>query len=1060
MALRPAIAGMLLALVLAGAARGEERSVPFGNAGAVQRSGSVRPFGQPAQRSPLSLDQALAITEPLANGGFAPPPHTIADITAILDQQAPDPARVAAAAARAEAPIPDGASPRELVVALLQRAQAACQIGRDHPCLADLQRAAQLVRPARDRMPMLYVVTLRALAAALDDVGGLMGAARARRELVGFLDGTGKGSRELAAAEYGLVAVAAQHGQFKPAQALLAKLDQLVEQSGGDQRAGLQWWADRAHGVVLDVSGRAAQAQRLLARVAGHPEIREPSGQPFFTIDDRIGAIRQLAQAFARQGRFAEAEVPARRALLLALKAHGRESGMAAGAVQTLGEVLGGAGRYADAERLLQIVLDTDQRLGFPANAAAQVSARADLAAMLVTEGRWREAQAQFDRIRAAMASDAQYQATVGLNLNLALADLHTGHADEALQIARRRVEQAERAQNPSPYAAAMARAHLALAEAATGDRPAALRDYQAAIPVLLKARPRDADELAPTAGIVRVRALLEGYLDLLGDRPTDPAAVAAAFQVAEAARAGAVQYALAESAARAAIGNPELADLARREQDAAKQADALVALLAAAADQPPDQQDAAAMAELRSEIGALRTARATLRQTIGQRFPDYAQLTQPHPATLDEARAALHSGEALIAVYVGADRSFVWAVPAQGPVAFTAVPLGEAAVAGMVAALRRSVDPDVESIDGIPPFDVATAYKLYAALLAPVERGWSGAASLIVVPHKALAELPPAVLVTAPSAQPGAGQPAFAGYKAVPWLIRRAAVSEVPSVASLALLRALPPAAAGRRPFVGFGDPWFNAAEAADGRAASGLVRRGPRSLRRRSAPATAEAASATLADLPRLPDTADEVRGVAAALQADPAADVILGDRANERTVRTMNLADRRVVMFATHGLVPGDLDGLEQPALALSAPSVAKVDGDGLLTVDKILALKLNADWVVLSACNTAAAGGAGAEAVSGLGRAFFYAGTRAVLVTNWSVETTAARTLTTDLFRRQAAAPGVARAEALRQAMLALIDGPGRLDPATGRPVFSYAHPIFWAPYGLVGDGGSG
>jgi CHAT domain-containing protein len=163
-------------------------------------------------------------------------------------------------------------------------------------------------------------------------------------------------------------------------------------------------------------------------------------------------------------------------------------------------------------------------------------------------------------------------------------------------------------------------------------------------------------------------------------------------------------------------------------------------------------------------------------------------------------------------------------------------------------------------------------------------------------------------------------------------------------------------------------------------------------------------------------------------------------------------MSLVDRRVVMFATHGLVPGDLDGLTQPALALSAPSVATGGGDGLLTMDKILGLKLDADWVVLSACNTATGDGAGAEAVSGLGRAFFYAGARAVLVTNWPVETESARTLTTDMFHRQATDAAVSRAVALQQAMNGLVD-------AQKKTVFSYAHPIFWAPFSLVGDGGT-
>jgi CHAT domain-containing protein len=152
-----------------------------------------------------------------------------------------------------------------------------------------------------------------------------------------------------------------------------------------------------------------------------------------------------------------------------------------------------------------------------------------------------------------------------------------------------------------------------------------------------------------------------------------------------------------------------------------------------------------------------------------------------------------------------------------------------------------------------------------------------------------------------------------------------------------------------------------------------------------------------------------------------------------------------------------VPGDLDGLTQPALALTAPAIAGIGGDGLLTMEKILTLKLDADWVVLSACNTAAAAGAGADAASGLARAFFYAGTRAALVTNWSVESGSARALMTDLFRRQNADPALTRGEALRQSMLAMIDGAGFTDGA-GKPLFSYAHPFFWAPYSIIGDGG--
>ena len=169
-------------------------------------------------------------------------------------------------------------------------------------------------------------------------------------------------------------------------------------------------------------------------------------------------------------------------------------------------------------------------------------------------------------------------------------------------------------------------------------------------------------------------------------------------------------------------------------------------------------------------------------------------------------------------------------------------------------------------------------------------------------------------------------------------------------------------------------------------------------------------------------------------------------------------MDLSNRRIIAFASHALIPGDLDGLIQPAIALSSPTVTGESEDGLLMMDEVLKLNLNADWVVLSSCNSGASDGQGAEALSGLGQAFFYAGTRALLVSMWPVETTSAGKLTTGLFRYQNKNIGVSRAEALRKSMLELIDDPGLEDSKTGKIVASYAHPIFWAPFILVGDNG--
>jgi CHAT domain-containing protein len=189
-----------------------------------------------------------------------------------------------------------------------------------------------------------------------------------------------------------------------------------------------------------------------------------------------------------------------------------------------------------------------------------------------------------------------------------------------------------------------------------------------------------------------------------------------------------------------------------------------------------------------------------------------------------------------------------------------------------------------------------------------------------------------------------------------------------------------------------------------------------------------------------------------------ADVQKDIFLGKYASEHQLKTMNLADRKVISFATHALLPGDLDGLDQPALALSSPAVTGDNEDGLLTMGEIMKLKLNADWVVLSACNTGAAEGAGAESVSGLGKAFFYAGTRALLVSMWPVETTSAKQLVTGIFQSLNKDKTLSRSGAIRESMLQLIDKKQLIDNNTGKIVLSYAHPIFWAPFVIVGDPG--
>ena len=484
----------------------------------------------------------------------------------------------------------------------------------------------------------------------------------------------------------------------------------------------------------------------------------------------------------------------------------------------------------------------------------------------------------------------------------------------------------------------------------------------------------------------------------------------------------------------------------------------------------PAGQRDDNGVAALNVGIKNLKSERDRLRGEIAKRFPNYAALIDPKPPTVDEIRASLKPGEALLSFYFGREQSFVWAVPQTGKVAFATIPATSGQIASKIGELRKALEPDAALISDIPRFDLKLAYELYSLLLKPVEAGWKAQKSLIVVTNGALGLLPLSLLPTAPVAEDEKENGLlFSGYRNVAWLARTHAVSMVPSAAALRTLRALPPGPASRDPFIGFGDPYFSPEQAAEADAekdakpvqvasadpAANTTRGLP--LNRRSSPKIEGVSSAELAQLPRLPDTAAELTSIAKALRIDPDKTLHLGRAANEQAVATADLSHYRIVDFATHGLVPGELNGLTQPALALTAPAVANVAGDGLLTVEKILALKLDADWVVLSACNTAAGAGAGAEAASGLGQAFFYAGTRTILVTNWSVHSASARILVSDLFRRQATDPALTRAEALRQAMMALLDGNGFNDDS-GKLLFSYGHPLFWAPYTIIGDGG--
>jgi CHAT domain-containing protein len=288
-----------------------------------------------------------------------------------------------------------------------------------------------------------------------------------------------------------------------------------------------------------------------------------------------------------------------------------------------------------------------------------------------------------------------------------------------------------------------------------------------------------------------------------------------------------------------------------------------------------------------------------------------------------------------------------------------------------------------------------------------------------------------------------------FDGYRNAAWLLKRHAVSVLPSVTSLKALRAFVRRDQNIKPMTGFGDPLFDPSQASGSkRAAQKTASRSVASVAYTEFWRGAGVDRALLAQaLPQLPDTADELNAVAKDLGV-AAGDIHLGSDASETTLKRMRVSDYSIVYFATHGLVAGDVKGLAEPSLALSIPAQPSEFDDGLLTSSEVAQLKLNAEWVVLSACNTIAGDKPGAEALSGLARSFFYAGARALLVTHWAVDSAAATRLTTSTFDRLKADPNMGRAEALREAMLAYLN-----DASSPRN----AYPAFWGPFALIGEG---
>jgi CHAT domain-containing protein len=523
----------------------------------------------------------------------------------------------------------------------------------------------------------------------------------------------------------------------------------------------------------------------------------------------------------------------------------------------------------------------------------------------------------------------------------------------------------------------------------------------------------------------------------LINTQANNPNAASQAFAASNHLMASGVQQAISEAAARAAIKKPGLGKVARLDQDAKTELTSLYSYIVAQTGESQQQKlNPEIVKAMRQRLTELEGLRRNYKAQIQKEFPEYFQLLQPKAPTPEEIAKQLGANDVFVSLIPMEDETYIFGIGKDGQTRLHRSKLNKSQIGQLVKSIRTTLD--VADLGAkAPRFRFEESHRLYKELLAPMEDLMKGKDHLIVATSGALGQLPFAVLVKQPWTKND--------YQQAPWLIRDMAISHVSSPNAWASLKQLGQTPSGTKPLMAWGDPTFalnNAADTNKHAVRSVLTQRSARGDLEKNA-----VDQLRYATLPPLPETKDEVLALAKVLNANNATDIFLGDAATRESVIKASdnnaLSERQIIVFATHGLLPGDLPKLEQPALAMAA--TADPNGSPLLTLEDVMGLRLNADWVVLSACNTAGADGKVEEALSGLARGFFYAGSRSLLVTHWSVESESAMRLTTKTFELYKNQNQLSRAQSLRMSMIDLMQTP------------IYAHPTYWAPYALVGEG---
>ena len=798
-----------------------------------------------------------------------------------------------------------------------------------------------------------------------------------------------------------------QQGRYKAAEPLFKRALAIQETTRGPDHPVVAATLNNLAGLYQDqdlIADAESAYRRSLAiteRAFGpdHPNV--------------ASCLNNLATLYQDQGRNADAEPLLKRSLAIREKALGPDHSGVAESLANLATSYQLQDHHADAEPLYKRALAIKEKTFGPDHPSV-ASTLGNLATIYSAHGRQAEAERFFKRslaIRENVLGPNHPDVANSLH-NLANLYKDQGRYEDSEALHKRSLMIRETALGYTHRYVADSLANLALVYAAEGR-------FSDALP-LIRANTHNGFILKS----VQLPILMGAFSISLFTR-TD--AVNESYEVVQRATSTAASNAISKLAIRLGTGSDQLAQLIRVDQDLASENDRLDKSIVEAISKEPSKRDAAAEQAIKARLEAIAVDRARLQATLQNQFPDFAALSKPLAISVKDTQALLADGEALV-VFDSDSKTYAWIIT-RTSADWMELEITAKELEIQVTALRSTLKTADE------PFDRATAYKLYQSTFGAFADKLQSIKRISVVANGALSSLPLQLLVTE--------DPAGKSLKDTNWLVRSYAVTNLPSVASLKTLRGKSLASA-TKPMIAFADPVFSKSAKQD--AKRHVAMRGLASF----AVGTQIDIPALAENLEQLPSTRDEVQAIAKALQVDTS-DLHFGLDATVTAVKSAKLDQYRIVYFATHGLVAGDLEkfakGKIEPALAFSIPDKPSDVDNGLLSASEVAQLKLNADWVVLSACNTAAENKPGAEALSGLARAFFYAGARSMLVSHWEVDDEVTANLMTNIFLLIKDNPKLSHGEALQQATLAIIDR------ATSDEEFN---PRLWAPFVVVGE----